>query len=180
MLFGNWWSLSKCIKNMDVFFAFFFIRYRLKELIECVLRIMSNLTLTLTLSKSNRFRTRKLQNNNISPASKFSRSKLIGFWQSSQSEMLRGIVFLTWSCSSIISFQNKNFIVLLHDPSPGAQIGQKSATVVNISNGKLCGSYSINKVKNLHRQQAKLLPSFKLTPSPDILSSRWLVLYQQT
>ena len=33
--------------------------------------------------------------------------------------------------------QNKNFIVLLSDQSPGAKIGQKSAAVVNITNGKL-------------------------------------------
>ena len=32
--------------------------------------------------------------------------------------------------------QNKNFIVLLSDQSPGAKIGQKSAAVVNITNGK--------------------------------------------
>ena len=46
-----------------------------------------------TLSESNRFRTRKLQINNISPASmlKFSHSKTIGFWQSSHSEMSRGV-----------------------------------------------------------------------------------------
>ena len=53
-----------------------------------------------TLSKSHRFRTRKLQINNISPASilKFlARSKTIGFWQSSHSEMSRGVLFLTSS-----------------------------------------------------------------------------------
>lgn len=33
--------------------------------------------------------------------------------------------------------QNKNFIVLLSNQSPGAKIGQKSAAVVNITNGKL-------------------------------------------
>ena len=50
--------------------------------------------------KISSFRTRKLQINNISPASilKFlARSKTIGFWQSSHSEMSRGVLFLTWS-----------------------------------------------------------------------------------
>ena len=36
-----------------------------------------------------------------------------------------------------LSLQNKNFIVLLSDKSPGAKIGQKSAAVINITNGKL-------------------------------------------
>ena len=60
-----------------------------------------------TLSKSNRFRTRKLQNNNISPASilKFSRSKMIGFWQSSHSEMSRGVDFFTWSLSMTVRWR---------------------------------------------------------------------------
>jgi len=34
-------------------------------------------------------------------------------------------------------FQNKNFIVLLSNLSPGAKLGKKSAAVVNITNGKL-------------------------------------------
>ena len=52
-----------------------------------------------TLSKSNRLRTRKLRNNNMSSASILmcSRSKTIGFWQSSHSEISRGVVFFTWS-----------------------------------------------------------------------------------
>ena len=56
-----------------------------------------------TLPKSDRFRMRKLQNDNISPASilKFSRSKTIGFWQSSHSEMSRGVVFFTWFMNSM-------------------------------------------------------------------------------
>ena len=33
-------------------------------------------------------------------------------------------------------FQNKNFIVLLSNLSPGAKLGKKSAAVVNITNGK--------------------------------------------
>ena len=36
-----------------------------------------------------------------------------------------------------MSFQNKNFIVLLSDQSAGAKIGTKSAAVINITNGKL-------------------------------------------
>lgn len=38
---------------------------------------------------------------------------------------------------TFVVLQNKNFIVLLSDQSPGAKIGQKSAAVVNITNGKL-------------------------------------------
>jgi len=38
---------------------------------------------------------------------------------------------------TFIMLQNKNFIVLLSNQSPGAKIGQKSAAVVNITNGKL-------------------------------------------
>ena len=40
---------------------------------------------------SNRFRTRELRNDNISPANKFSRSKTIVFWQSAHTKMSRGV-----------------------------------------------------------------------------------------
>ena len=58
-----------------------------------------------TLSKSNRFRTRKLQNASRGYVIilKFSRSKAIGFWQSSHSEMSRGVVCFTWSLFSLLS-----------------------------------------------------------------------------
>jgi len=53
-----------------------------------------------------------------------------------------GLLITFWivSCQAHFTFimpQNKNFIVLLSDQSPGAKIGQKSAAVVNITNGKL-------------------------------------------
>ena len=38
---------------------------------------------------------------------------------------------------ALLSFQNKNFIVLLSDQSAGAKIGTKSAAVINITNGEL-------------------------------------------
>ena len=46
---------------------------------------------------SNRFRTRELRNDNISPANKFPRSKTIVFWQSAHTKMSRGVVFVRWS-----------------------------------------------------------------------------------
>ena len=52
-----------------------------------------------------------------------------------------GLLISFWIVSfqanfTFIMLQNKNFIVLLSDQSPGAKIGQKSAAVVNITNGK--------------------------------------------
>ena len=61
-----------------------------------------------TLSKSNRFRTRKLQNASRGYVIilKFSRSKTIGFSQSSHREMSRRVLFFTWSGSIVVHFSD--------------------------------------------------------------------------
>ena len=65
-----------------------------------------------TLSKSNRFRTRKLQNNNISLANilRCSHSKKIGFWQKFSQWNIKGVVFFTCSLHLIFSPQTKQTI----------------------------------------------------------------------
>ena len=69
----------------------------------------------LIMSKSDRFRTRKHQNDNISSASilMFSRSKRLDFDKSSHSEMSRGVVLFTWSVLTFCILNACDFDLIL-------------------------------------------------------------------